>query len=251
MSKNLTGLVIIFIILTGCSTTTSRFDLAIADDDRTQVVEVLYEGDPALLRPHNATEGFFSGALAGGVHDCIYWLCFPVLATLGAAGGLLTADWPSTVEQAKTSLESAEVKTRLGGLLIERVVTTGDELTAYQFVATDHMSVSKKLDNPTPVKLIIKADSAGIRPVLENYVFSLSIHGLIEKQKSETIVYRSQENELAYWADDDGTNLQSSMHIAVSNVTEELVRTIFIPDSQQDEYFNCLSVEPYRNRILT
>lgn len=235
MSKNLTGLVIIFIILTGCSTTTSRFDLPVAGNERNQVVELLYEGDPALLRPHNATEGFFGGVLAVGFYDCLVLFCIPVMATLGAAGGLLTADWPSTVEQAKKALESAEVKTRLGDLLTEQVVAKGEELTAYQFTTAGQMDVTQKPDDPNPVELNVKAISAGITPVSENYVFSLTIQGQIGKQKTDPIMYMSQEHVIAYWIGDDGTNLQSSMHVAVSNITEELVRKIFLPDTQQDE----------------
>ena len=51
----------------------------------------------------------------------------------------------------------------------------GKELTVYQFTAADETGVTQKPDDPNPVELNVKATSAGITPVLENYAFSLTI----------------------------------------------------------------------------
>jgi len=168
-------LFLIALILTGCSLVTTQFNIPIADDNRTQIIEILYKGEPVILRPYNVAESIARGAIGGGYHDCMIWLCIPILATVGSIVGLTSAEPPSTVEHARKALESAEVENQFDDLLIKQIIVTGGELTPHHFVVAGHVDPYHKREDRNPIELTVRAQSIGIKPVAGKYVFSLII----------------------------------------------------------------------------
>ena len=170
-------------------------------------------------------EGFLGGLL----YDCLLLLCLPVTTVAGVA----TASSPSTVEQIRQALESAEVKTRVSESVIARVAAAGERLTAHQFKVAGHIDVSQQTAHPNSIELIVKVVSVGIVPVSGNYGLSLTIQGRVGSQLSVPFRYEGEQHELSYWTDDDAINLRNGLRDAMDEVAEDLIRAVFLSGSPE------------------
>lgn len=217
------------LLLAACAEGPQRIDVPPASRAGEFEVEVSTDGQPALLTPAGPIAGLLGGALVGGQVGCnVSLACYaaPVTLPLGAVIGLGASETPGRIADTGRMLRSNGIVERIGPLLVETVVATGNQRSAMSFVAneSEHAAGSPP---KTRMKLVMEPKAIGIRQGKGGMVFTLQVAVRLGQQALHPFSYQSTPRRTQTWLVSTHDEMDRVMADAATGIAQDIVTTLF------------------------